>query len=100
VDGDFNVIALMDAASCFILGNTFVAVGEAEPSRMACKQLIKEASSHKSQLTQTLFVPVGQFPKELPAEAERQGIEVVRVPEKQLLVFISEAREFFNEQFG
>jgi hypothetical protein len=36
----------------------------------------------------------------LPAEAERQGIAVVRVPEDQLLVFIGGARESFKEHFG
>ena len=31
-DGDFNVIALMDAASCIILGAEFVSATSAEPS--------------------------------------------------------------------
>ncbi|HEU5283986.1 MAG TPA: hypothetical protein VFU53_09235 [Burkholderiales bacterium] len=100
LEGDFNVIALMDAASCYILGNTFAAVGETEPSRMACRHLIKEAKAHKHQLPKTLLVPNGQFLSVLPAEAERQGIEIVRVPEDQLLVFIGEARESFKEHFG
>jgi len=100
LEGDFNVIALMDAASCFILGNTFVPVGEAEPSKMAVRRLIKEAKAHKRQLPKTLFIPSGQFPSVLPAEAERQGIGIVRVPEDQLLMFIAEARESFTEHFG
>lgn len=37
-DGDFNVIALMDAASCFILGAVFVPVTSAEPSEMEVKR--------------------------------------------------------------
>jgi hypothetical protein len=100
LEGDFNVIALMDAASCFILGNTFAPMGEAEPPTRAVRRLIKEAKAHKGQLPQTLFIPGGQFPSVLPAEAERQGIEIVRVPEDQLLVFIAEARESFKEHFG
>jgi len=34
-DGDFNVIAVMDAASCFILAAEFVPAISAEPSEMA-----------------------------------------------------------------
>jgi len=100
LEGDFNCIALMDAASCFILGNTFVPAGKAEPSKMAVRRLLKEAKAHKQQLPKTLFIPNGQFSSILPAEAERQGIAVVRVPEDQLLVFIAEARESFEEHFG
>lgn len=100
LEGDFNCIALMDAASCFILGNTFAPVGETEPSKIAVRNLLKEAKAHKHQLPKTLFIPSGQFKSILPAEAERQGIAVVRVPEDQLLVFIGEARASFKEHFG
>jgi hypothetical protein len=99
-EGDFNCIALMDAASCFILGNTLAPAGEAEPSKMAIRRLLKEAKARKQQLPQTLFVPSGQFNSILPVEAERQGIAVLRVPEDQLLVFIGEARESFKQHFG
>jgi hypothetical protein len=100
LEGDFNCIALMDAASCFILGNTFAAVGEAEPSKVAVRRLLKDAKAHRHQLPRSLFIPTGQFNSVLPAEAKRQGIDVVRVPEDQLLVFIGEARESFKEHFG
>jgi len=99
-DGDFNCIALMDAASCLILGSTLAPAGEAEPSEMAVRRLIDEAKARKQQLPGTLFVPSGQFDSVLPAEAERQGISVVRVPEERLLAFIGEARESFKERFG
>jgi hypothetical protein len=90
----------MDAASCFILANAFAPIGKAEPSTVAVRRLLKEAKAHKQQLPKTLFIPSGQFNRLLPAEAERQGIAVVRVPEDQLLVFIGEARESFKEHFG
>ena len=32
LDGDFNLIALMDAASCFILGSASIAASAGEPS--------------------------------------------------------------------
>ena len=47
-----------------------------------------------------LFIPSGQFNSVVPAEAERLGIAVVRVPEAQLLVLIGQARESFKEHFG
>lgn len=99
-EGDFNCIAFMDAASCFILGHTFARAGEAEPTTLAIRNLIEEAKAHKDQLPKTLMIPDGQFTSLLPAEAERQGIAVVRVPEDQLLLFIGDARESFEEAFG
>lgn len=99
-DGDFNVIALMDAASCFILGTEFVPVTSAEASEMEVKRLIKSGKSHKQQLPKMLYIPENLVADVLCAEAERNGIAVVRVPEDQLLVFISEAREGLKEHIG
>jgi len=99
-DGDFNVIALMDAASCFILGTEFVSVTSIELSEMDAKRLIKCAKSHKEQLPKTLYVPESQAADMLCTEAERNGIMVIRVPEEQLLVFIGEARDGLKEHIG
>ena len=100
LEGDFNCFALLDAASRFILGSTFAPAGEAEPSKIAVRRLLKEAKAHKQELPRTLLIPGGQFNRILAAEAERQGIAVVRVPEDQLWVFIGEARESFKAHFG
>lgn len=99
-DGDFNVIALMDAASCFILGAEFVSATSAEPTEMEVRRLIKSGKSHKQQLPKTLYIPDNQAADVLCNEAERNGIAVVRVPEDQLLVFISEAREGLKAHIG
>jgi hypothetical protein len=99
-DGDFNVIALMDAASCYILDTEFVPATSSEPSEMVAKRLIKGGQSHKQQLPETLYIPENQAADILCGEAERNGIAVVRVPEEQLLVFIGEARESFKEHIG
>lgn len=99
-DGEFNLIALMDAASCFLLCNGLVPAGASEPSKMEAKRLLKEGQAHKQQLPKTLFIP-DNFPAKLfAAEAERQKITVVHVPEDQLLVFIGEARESLREHLG
>ena len=99
-DGDFNFIALMDAASCFILSSTPIPVLAAEPSKMEAKRLLKEGQAHKQELPKTIFIPGALPAKILAAEAERQGITVVRVPENQLRPFIGEARQVFRERFG
>ena len=98
--GDFNVMAIMDAASCFILGSEFVPVGVPELSRKEAKRLLQTGQSHKQQLPRTLFVPTDQPASLLSLEAERQGITVTRVSDAELLVFIGEAREGFRERFG
>ena len=99
-DGDFNLIALMDAASCFILCTTLVPASVAEPTKMEAKRLLKEGQAHKHQLPKTLFVPSNLLSNILTGEAELQGIKVVRVPEDQLLLFVGEAQEGFRERFG
>lgn len=99
-DGDYNFIALMDAASCFILSSAPVPTDAAEPSKMEAKRLLKEAQARKQQLPKTLFIPSNQTAPLLSVEAKRQGITVVSVPEDQLLPFIGEARAGFRERFG
>jgi hypothetical protein len=98
-DGDFNCIALMDAASCFILGSEFIPATAAEPTRTAFRRLLNDAKRHKQQLPRTLFVPREDLADRVALDATHQRIEVVRVPESELLIFIAEAREAFAERF-
>jgi hypothetical protein len=98
-DGDFNCIALMDAASCFILGSEFIPVTAAEPTQAEFRRLLKNAQRHKQQLPKTLFVPRGDVADLLTREATQQNIDVVRVSESELLIFIGEARQGFAERF-
>ena len=99
-DGDFNCIALMDAASCFILASALVPTNEAEPSKIEARRLLKKAHAHKQEMPKTLFIPSEQSANDLELEARRKKVTVVRVPEDQLLLFIGEAREGFKERFG
>ncbi len=99
-DGDFNCIALMDAASCFILTSTLVSIHGAKQSKLQARRLLKEACAHKQKLPKTLFIPSEQPAESLALEAERQKVAVVRVPENQLLLIIGDAREGFKEHFG
>lgn len=99
-DGDFDFLALMDAASCFILGFATIPADRDEPTQLDSKRLLRQGHGHNQQWPRTLFVPAGQPARLLAAEAERLGIVVVSVAEAQLLTFISEARESFQERFG
>lgn len=99
-DGSFDFMALMDAASCFILGSTPVSAKATELSRVESRRLLEEGHAHRKQWPQTLFVPDHQPAHHLSKEAERHGITVVRVSEDQLLSFIGEARESFREHFS
>ena len=99
-DGQFDCVALMDAASCFIYGMAMVPMGKPEPSKPEFRRLIKKAWKTGKQYPRTLFIPAGRFEDVLPAEAERLGIAVVRVPDSQLLVFTRDARAGFKEHFS
>ena len=96
-DGNFNCIALMDAASGFILGTTFVSASDEEPSDFEARQLFKASWAHGKQHPATLFTPKGKFQTTMPAEAARRGITVVSVHESELAAFTSEARQGFRE---
>ena len=99
-DGDFNCIALMDAASCFILGSEFIPVSAKEPTVAQFRRLLKNSQSHKQQLPKTLFIAREDAAAVMTREATRLDIAVVQVPEIELLTFIGEARQGFAERFG
>ena len=96
-DGSFDCLCLMDAASCFILGNALFPSDQAEPSIGEIRGLLETGWAHKQEFPTTLFIPPSQFQTNLPEEAERQGIVVVRVTEAELVPFIREARQAFQE---
>ena len=100
LDGDLDFLALMDAASCFILSSIPVDAKTAQHTQIESRRLLKQVRSHKKQLPKTLFIPTEQQAHSLVAEAERVGINVVRVEEYQLLTFIGEAKESFSERIG
>jgi hypothetical protein len=96
-DGEFNVVALMDAASCFILGSEFVSVDSTEPSQMESMRLLKCGQSHKGQFPKKLIISNDLVANILTIESEELGIVVDRIPENELSVFLDEARDGFQE---
>jgi len=99
-DGDFNMIALMDAASCFILSTLSVSAMAEQLTELESKELLEKGWIHKQELPKTLIIPNHQVANLLQIEAESQGITVMRVPEDQLMLFIGEARTGFKEHLG
>lgn len=98
-DGDFNCIALMDAASLFILGTELVPVSAAVPIQREYRRLLNNAQRHRAELPKSLFLPHEEIVDALAREATLQGIDVVRVSENELLIFTREARQEFVKQF-
>ncbi|MEX0733054.1 MAG: hypothetical protein WD944_11735 [Steroidobacteraceae bacterium] len=99
-DGPLNCLALMDAASCYILGSEVIAADRAEPNLQESRRLLEMGRSHKRQLPKTLVIADEQTADVLAREARRHNIEVVRVPESELMLLIGEARDCFDERFG
>lgn len=99
-DGSFNCLALMDAASCFILGSEMISTETPQPSPLEVRRLLKKGKSHKNQLPKTLLLAREWSGDAIACEAERQNIEVLRVPEAELILFVGEAQQGFREQFG
>jgi hypothetical protein len=98
-DGDFNCFALMDAASCFILSMELIPVTAAEPTRTQFRRLLKSARRHRQELPKTLLVAREDLADLMTREATAQKIEVVRIPESELLIHTGEARQAFAERF-
>ena len=99
-DGNFDCIALMDAASCYILGMEMYSARAKGPSAQESRRLLQKGHGREGKLPQKLLVAEGQVADALRQEAACLKIEVFTVPDEELLVFIGEARDGFKERFG
>jgi hypothetical protein len=99
-DGDFNIIALMDAASRFILGMGYVKSNTLELSHQEAKKLLKTGYDHKKQYPKEIIIPNHMVADVLALEAKSNGIKVKREAEQMLEIFLGEARESFREHLG
>lgn len=70
------------------------------PSAQEVRRLLQAGHGRAGAWPQKLFVAEGQVADALRQEAACPAIEVVPVPEDELLVFIGEARDGFRERFG
>lgn len=99
LDGEFDVIALMDAASLFILGSEFVSVGSSGSAAPQIHQLLEAAHSHRQAWPNKLLVPQATPVDKLVAEAESLWISVAAVSEAELSTFTREAQQGFKAHF-
>ena len=99
-DGDFNFLALIDAASCFLLCFVPLPLRQVEPTRSESRQFLENAYVHKHRWPKKLIIDTGQPATFLAAEAELLGIEVLRVPADQFRPIVGEAQSTFRVQFG
>jgi hypothetical protein len=99
-DGDFDVVCLMDAASCYVLGNEFSATGAAEVPAPVAERLLETGRAVADGLSEKLLLSSGLGTEQFARLAERAGIEVERVPDKELTAFLSEVRRGFREQIA
>ena len=89
----------MDAGSCFILGSTLIPSTAVEPTTAQFRALLKDAQRRKNQLPNTLFIAREDVADLMTREAIYKNIDVVRVPENELAIFIGEARQGFADRF-
>lgn len=97
LEGSFNCVCLMDAASCFILGQILVPSDRPEPSAFEANRLLGLGLAHGRGYPSRLLVPEGRYKKDLAAEAKRRKITFLPVPASHLLPFTAEARASFRE---
>ncbi len=99
-EGDFTCVALMDAASCFLLTSVFVSIEVGHPSKAEARQLLADGYAHKQEMPGTLFISSTLLANNLALEARNHDINIVQIPEQQLMVFIADAKEGFMKEFG
>ena len=99
-DGDFDVLCLMDAASCYILSNDFVPILDgSDPVRMA-ERLLAGAKVKAGCFPEKLFVSDELESDRFAALAKKIGAELTSFGDEDLASFASEAKEGFLAHVG
>lgn len=96
-DGDFNVFCLMEANSQFILATEFINSDLAELSQIDVKRIFKNALSHDQQLPEKLLISDEVKEEQLVSDIKKRNIELISASEEALAIFISEARNGFQQ---
>ena len=99
-DGDFDCVALMDAATLLIHSMEMVPASSTGPTRSQAGALLAKACGVAGRFPTTLLVSARDAAVEVANEAQQRGIQVERVPARTLARCTREAREAFAAQFG
>ena len=99
-DGELRFVALMDAASCFLLAAVPSSFASPLSREEEARELFRQAWVHKEISPRQLFVVEEERYAILEMVATEIGISIMCVPSKELAVFIKEAKVGFAEHFG
>ncbi|WP_449288392.1 DUF6930 domain-containing protein [Marinobacter salarius] len=94
-DGDFNAMAIMEVATGMIFGMELVQVSMSGLPEFLSRKLLADAEGQSGSRPQKLFIATEYHADDLVKVAEAMGIEVERVPAKDLSGITQEAREGF-----
>jgi hypothetical protein len=98
-DGDFHCLAIMDAASCFILAMEMLPIRDPEASGSHFVQLLRNAQTKANCLPEKLYLATGSGVDALAPAVTGLGLDTIQVPESDLLIFIGDAKQGFSERF-
>lgn len=96
IDGDFNLMVLVDAATGVICNIVLFSVDLIEPSQNDASKLFELARARQGRLPSMLVLPGDLYSVSIPAVAAKLGVDVVRIPEDQLVAFTNPVREAFS----
>lgn len=98
-DGDFDCLALMDAASCYILGMEMVPLQDPGASAASLVRLLQNGEAQSGCLPGTLYLGGHDHSVALAHAVGGRVGEVISVPESALTGIIGEAKREFSERF-
>ena len=99
-EGDFHILGLMDAASCYMLGTEFVSVTNSEASQFQAKHLLRTGQSQSKQLPRQLIIHKKVEATAFTQEAKALGIESVHAASNEIWPIIREAVEGFRQHIS
>lgn len=94
-DGDFNAMAIMEVATGMILGMELVQISLLGLPKFLSRKLLAGAEGQSGSRPQKLFMASEYDADDLVKVAKAMGIEVERVPAKDLSSITQDARESF-----
>lgn len=94
-DGDLNAMAIMEVATGMIFGMELAQVSMPGLPEFLSRKLLADAEGQSGSRPQKLFIASEYDADELVKVAKAMGIEVKRVPVKDLSGITQEARESF-----